>query len=178
LTFSTDKLFGACQGGLLLIDPNLTQAFRANPMLRALRIDKVGYALLGATVDLYRSGRWEEIPTLAMLAASEKTLRSRATRLRCDIERRTPGRYQIATVAAEGRAGGGSAPVSPLPSPALALSPTGGRAEDLEAFLRTAGEPPILGVLSEGRLLIHVRTLLPGDGAVLLNRLAAYGGPS
>jgi L-seryl-tRNA(Ser) seleniumtransferase len=176
LTFSTDKLFGACQGGLLLMAPHLAEAFRNNPLLRALRADKVTYALLGATLDLYRRGRTGSIPALAMLSTPEKTLRARALRLKRDLERRAPGRFDAAVLDAEGRAGGGSAPLSPLPSPALALVPEGGKAEDLEAYLRTGGEPPVLGVLGEGRLLIHLRTLLPGDSAVLLERLAGYGG--
>ncbi len=176
LTFSTDKLFGACQGGLLLVAPHLAEAFKNNPLLRALRVDKVTYALLGATLDLYRKGRITALPALAMLSIPERTLRARAHRLKRDLERRAPGRFSAEVVGAEGRAGGGSAPLSPLPSPALALAPEGGRAEDLESYLRTGGEPPVLGVLNEGRLLIHLRTLLPGDASVLLQRLAGYGG--
>lgn len=175
LTFSTDKLFGACQGGLLLVAPAMAEAFRGNPLLRALRVDKVTYALLGATLDLYRRDRTEALPALAMLSSPERTLRARAHRLKRDLERRAPGRYSAEVVDAEGRAGGGSAPLSPLPSPALALAPEGGRAEDLESYLRTGGEPPVLGVLNEGRLLIHVRTLLPGEASVLLDRLSGYG---
>ena len=96
LTFSTDKLFGACQGGLLLVAPHLAEAFRNNPLLRALRVDKVTYALLGAALDLYRRGRTGSIPALAMLATSERTLRARALKLKRDLERRAPGRFEAA----------------------------------------------------------------------------------
>ena len=123
-------------------------------------------ALIGASL----------VAALAMLSLTERALRSRARKLMRDLERLAPGRFAAEVVAAEGRAGGGSAPVSPLPSPALSLAPERGRAEDLEAYLRTEGEPPVLGVLNEGRLLSHVRTLLPGDAAALLGKLARYGG--
>jgi L-seryl-tRNA(Ser) seleniumtransferase len=176
LTFSTDKLFGACQGGLLLVRPELAEAFRSNPLLRALRVDKVRYALLGAALDAYRKGRWSELPALAALAESEKSLRLKALGLKRRIERAAPGRFSIQVVRSEGRAGGGSAPTTPLASPALALAPDSGRVERLEEFLRCGGAPPVLGVLSENRLLLHVRTLLPGDAATVVRRLAGYSG--
>ncbi|OYW01405.1 MAG: hypothetical protein B7X11_04075, partial [Acidobacteria bacterium 37-65-4] len=153
----------------------LAENFRANPLLRALRADKVTYALLGAALDAYRRGRWRELPALAMLAASGRTLRMSASRLKRAIERSAPGRFSAQVVLAEGRAGGGTAPTTSLPSPAVALAPAAGRVEALEAFLRSGGLPPVLGVLSEGRLLLHARTLLKGDAADLVKRLAAYG---
>ncbi len=173
--FSTDKLFGACQGGLLLVKPALAEAFRTNPLLRALRVDKVTYTLLGAALEAYRRGRWQALPALAMLAATPRQLTARATRLKNAIERSAPGRFRLETVRAEGRAGGGSAPLDPLPSPAVAVVPVRGRVEDLESHVRSGGDPPVLGVLSEGRLLLHVRTLLPGDARDLAVRLTAFG---
>jgi L-seryl-tRNA(Ser) seleniumtransferase len=178
LAFSTDKLFGACQGGFLLVRPDLAGAFRSNPLLRALRVDKIRYALLGAALDAYRKGRWSELPALAALAEPESSLRIKAMGLKRRIERALQGRFSMEVIRAEGRAGGGSAPTTPLPSPALGLKPASGRVEGLEEYLRTGGTPPILGVLSEGRLLIHVRTLLPGDAADLVRRLAGYSGES
>ena len=176
LTFSTDKLFGACQGGLLLLRPELAEAFRHNPLLRALRVDKVRYALLGAALDAYRKGRWSDLPALAALAEPEKSLRLKALGLKRRIERAVPGGFGIRVVRSEGRAGGGSAPTTPLASPALALAPVSDRVERLEEFLRCGGEPPILGVLSENRLLLHMRALLPGDAAVVVRRLAGFCG--
>ncbi len=175
LCFSMDKLFGSCQGGLLLIRPRLAERFRTNPLLRALRADKVTYALLGAAWDAYRRGRWREFPALAMLATPDRTLRLRASRLKRDIERAAPGRFNVRLVTAEGRAGGGTTPTTPLCSPAVSLAPAAGRVESLDAFLRSGGVPPVLGVLSEGRLLLHARTLLQGDAGDLVKRLAAFG---
>ena len=176
LCFSADKLFGSCQGGLLLVKPSLTEVFRTNPLLRALRVDKVTYALLGSALDAYRRGRWEALPALAALAATEGQLSARASRLKRRVERAAPGRFQLELVRGDGRAGGGTAPLDPLPSPCLAVVPLRGRVEDLENHLRTCGEPPVLGVLLEGRLLLHVRTLLPGDADDVTRRLADFGG--
>lgn len=174
LCFSADKLFGACQAGLLLVAPKLAPRFRSNPLLRAMRADKMAYAVLGAVLDLYRRGRWQDIPALAMLSAPPPALLSRARRLRARIERAAPGRFDVQLVRAEGRVGGGCAPLEPLPSPALAILPVSGRGEALEAHLRTGGEPPVLPVMSEGRVVLHLRTLLKGDERPLVRRLAEF----
>jgi L-seryl-tRNA(Ser) seleniumtransferase len=174
LCFSADKLFGACQAGLLLVAPELAARFRANPLLRAMRADKMAYAVLGAVLDLYRRGRWQEIPALAMLSAPSSALLSRARRLKTRIERAAPGRFRIQVIRAEGRVGGGCAPLDPLPSPALADSPVSGRGEALEAHLRAGGEPPVLPVMSEGRVVLHLRTLLKGEEGLLARRLAEF----
>ena len=176
ICFSTDKLFGACQGGLLLVEPSRLQAFRTNPLLRALRVDKVTYLLMGAAVEAYRKGRWQELPALGLLATPRGVLLRRAGRLKAALDHLAPDRFESCVVEAEGRAGGGTAPLDPLPSPALALKPSRGKAHDLEAYLRAGGEPPVVGVLAEGTLLLHVRTLLPGDIPALLDRLARFQG--
>ena len=174
LCFSADKLFGACQAGLLMVAPDLAAAFRANPLLRALRVDKVTYFLLGAMVDLYRRGRLDAVPALAMLARSAASLKASAKVLLREVQAAAPGAFELEVVQAEGRVGAGSAPLAPLPSPALAVKPGKGSVEALEAFLRTGGDPPIVSVISEGRLHVHVRTLFPGDKPLLVRRLAQF----
>jgi L-seryl-tRNA(Ser) seleniumtransferase len=174
LCFSADKLFGACQAGLLMVEPDLAAAFRANPLLRALRVDKVTYFLLGAMVDLYRRERLDAVPALAMLARSEASLKASARVLMREVQAAAPAGFELEIVQAEGRVGAGSAPLAPLPSPALALKPAKGSVEALEAFLRTGGDPPIVSVISEGRLHVHVRTLFPGDKPLLVRRLAQF----
>ncbi len=175
--FSADKLLGACQAGVLLIHPRFLQAFRRNPLLRALRADKYTYFLLAGALDLYRRGLWREIPALALLAAGPRELERRARALRRALLRAAPRRFEIEVVRAEGRVGGGAAPLYPLPSPALAIRPAEGSASALEAFLRK-GDPPVVAPLSGDRVLLHVRTLLPGDGAAITSHLARYAGPA
>ncbi len=174
LCFSADKLFGACQAGLLLVAPDRAAAFRANPLLRALRVDKVTYFLLGAVIDLYRRGQLEAVPALAMLTRSAASLRAAARVLMKDVQAAAPGVFDLEVVLAEGRVGAGSAPVTPVPSPALALKPVKGRVEDLEALLRTGGDPPVVSVISEGRLHLHLRTMFPDDRRLVVRRLAQF----
>ena len=173
LCFSADKLLGGSQAGVLMMAPRRAAAFRANPLLRALRADKLVYFLLGEILKAYGTGRHDEIPALSLLLTPEAALRRRALGLKRRVERLAPGRFDLRVVEAEGRAGGGTAPTSPLPSPALAVRPLKGSCAGLDAHLRR-GDPPVLGVVERDRLILHVRTLLPGDPALLAARLASF----
>jgi L-seryl-tRNA(Ser) seleniumtransferase len=144
--FSGDKLLGGPQAGLMVGAHEAVAVCRRHPLARALRIDKLSLAALEATLGLYRDperGR-AELPVRAMLEAPAGELQARADRLAegCGGE----------VVAGTARVGGGALPLLELPGPAVALE------EALAAPLR-AGDPPLIGRLSEGRLLLDVRTL-------------------
>jgi L-seryl-tRNA(Ser) seleniumtransferase len=111
-----------------------------------VRIDKLSLAALGATLALYRDpGRaLREIPVLRMLLEDP---RPRAERLAAA----TGGEI----VEAAAKVGGGALPLLELPGPVVALS---GRAEELAAKLRAA-DPPVIGRIQDGRLLLDPRTL-------------------
>lgn len=173
ICFSADKLLGASQAGILLVRPDLAPRFRANPLLRALRVDKVTYLLLGRAIEAYRRGGWRSLPALGAIAAPPAALSRRVRALARGVERAVPGRFHLEVTRQEGRVGGGSAPLHPLPSPALSLRPKGGSAADLDAFLR-GGDPPVVGVLHDDLVHLHARTLLSGDGAALVARIALY----
>ncbi len=172
ICFSADKLLGGCQAGIILASRDAAARIRANPLLRALRADKYTYFLLGGVLDLYRKGRLEEIPALKMLRATDDQLNRRASALRKAISRRCSGALKAELVIAKGRVGGGSAPLHDLFSPAVALSHPKLSAAAIEERLR-AGEPPVATVVSKDAVLVHVRTLLPGDDKDVLDVLEA-----
>jgi len=174
LTFSGDKLFGASQAGLLLIAPPLVKRFRSNPLLRALRLDKVSYWLLGKAVQAYRKDRWAELPALEMLAASRATLRRGAHALKRRVERAAPGRYAMEVAEGEGRVGGGTAPIYPLPSPILRIRPERGSVRDLDEYMRRQCDPAVVSVAAEDSLHLHLRTILPGQLGHVAACLATY----
>ncbi len=171
ICFSTDKLLGGCQAGIILASPGVVAAIRTNPLLRALRADKYTYFLLGGVLDLYRKGRWSEIPALGMLAAPESALKRRARALRGAIAKKCAGAFAAEVVIAEGRVGGGSAPLHGLFSPAAATSHGRLSAAEIEASLR-GGDPPIMAVVAKDKVLFHVRTLFAGDDKAIVARLA------
>src|SRR3954451_24661838 len=146
--FSGDKLLGGPQAGVLVGRAEAVAAARAHPLARALRLDKLSLAALEATLALYRDpGRARrEVPVLAMLTADEATLRARAQRLAEGVGEVVEGVAKV---------GGGALPLLELPGPVVAV---GGRPDELAARLRL-GDPPLVGRIERGRLLVDPRTL-------------------
>jgi L-seryl-tRNA(Ser) seleniumtransferase len=154
--FSGDKLLGGPQAGLLVGDADAIAACRRHPLARAVRIDKLSLAALEATLRLYRDPDHARraIPVLAMLTAAEDDLEPRARRL-ADAT----GGTVVESVA---RVGGGALPLLDLRGPAVALDPGPGGADALAAALR-AGDPPLVGRIQDGRLLLDPRTLTDAE---------------
>jgi L-seryl-tRNA(Ser) seleniumtransferase len=152
VAFSGDKLLGGPQAGLLVGVRGAIAACRTHPLARAMRIDKLSLAALEATLRLYRdpSLARRELPVLAMLDAPADVLAERARRLAAGC-----GGTVVAAVA---RVGGGALPLLELPGPAVALEPGAAGPDRLAAALR-AGDPPVVGRIEAGRVLLDVRTL-------------------
>jgi L-seryl-tRNA(Ser) seleniumtransferase len=141
--FSGDKLLGGPQSGIIVGRAQLVERLRRHPLQRALRADKLTLAALEGTLQLAIDAPGE-IPVVRMLREAPEDVRARATRLATRV-----GGQVEETVA---RAGGGSLPVTELPSFACAVE------EQLAARLREA-DPPVIAVLRDGRTLLDCRTL-------------------
>jgi L-seryl-tRNA(Ser) seleniumtransferase len=144
--FSGDKLLGGPQAGIVVGRADLVEKLRRHPLQRALRADKLTLAALEGTLALYLDPERAagEIPVLRMLAEPLEAVRGRAERLA-----EVAGGEVEQTV---GRVGGGALPLAELPSFACAIE------EELATPLRE-GDPPIVGILRDGRLLLDCRTL-------------------
>jgi len=145
--FSGDKLLGGPQAGIVVGRADLIESLRRHPLQRALRADKLTLAALEGTLTLALDSP-DEIPVLRMLRAPAEQVRSRAERLAALVD----GEVEE-TIA---RAGGGALPLSELPSFACAVE------EELAAPLRL-GDPPIIGIVRDGRLLLDCRTLTDAE---------------
>lgn len=169
VAFSGDKLLGGPQAGIVLGDAALVEALRRNPLCRALRVDKGTLAALEATLRLYRdpARAVAEIPALAALARTPEELDARARRLAGAL--RAAG-VDVEVVESRSVPGGGTYPGVELPSRALALAGDGTDAGAVAAALRD-GEPPVVGRVEEGRLLLDLRTVAPEEDATLLARI-------
>ena len=144
--FSGDKLLGGPQAGIVAGRADLVERLRRHPLHRALRIDKLSLAALEGTLLLYLEPdrARAEVPVLRMLHEPPEGVRARAERLAAAV-----GGEVEETVA---RVGGGALPLAELPSFACAVE------ESLTAALR-AHEPPVIGIVRDGRLLLDCRTL-------------------
>ena len=163
--FSGDKLLGGPQAGILVGKEEAVRRLKTDPLARALRLDKLSLAALEATLLDWRDG--VSVPTRAMLETRPRDLRQKAERLAALLTPFCP----CEAVETAGEAGGGTLPGEKLPSWAVALDP----AEELEVFLR-GWSTPILGRIHKGKLLLDVRTLLPGEEDIIRDALAAWKG--
>ena len=141
--FSGDKLLGGPQAGIVLGRAELIERLRRHPLQRAVRIDKLSLAALEGTLLLHLEAP-ERIPVLRTLAQKRDAVRERAERLAAA----TGGEVEETV----GRVGGGALPLAELPSFACGLE------ESLAVALR-GGEPPVVGVVRDGRLLLDCLTL-------------------
>jgi L-seryl-tRNA(Ser) seleniumtransferase len=159
VTFSGDKLLGGPQAGIILGKKELIDGIKANPLNRALRIDKLTLAALESTLIAYLSegGAIQDIPTLRMLTIPLEELRKRARRLERLLKGGTKG-ASIEMIMENSQVGGGSLPLQNLPTWAVAVKPHKARVELLEAELRNQ-EPPIIARISDDQLILDLRTI-------------------
>jgi len=163
VTFSGDKLLGGPQAGLIVGSREAVGRIRKFPMKRALRLSKLPFAALEATLRLYlRPERLvQDLPTLRLLTRNQAHIAELAQRLLPDVAAAVAPRFTVEAVTLQSQIGSGSLPVERLPSAGLALTAVDGRGRTLEA-LATAlrGLPlPVIGRIHEDRLLLDLRCL-------------------
>ena len=153
-TFSGDKLLGGPQAGIIVGRADLVAAIKNNPMRRAMRLGKLSLAALEAVLRLYRDPDRlaERLPALRILTRPVEEIEAQAHRLAPAIE-------GAEVVTALSQIGSGSLPVERLESRALALSAPGGKALEERAAAFRQLPIPVIGRISEGRLLFDLRTL-------------------
>jgi L-seryl-tRNA(Ser) seleniumtransferase len=163
VTFSGDKLLGGPQAGVIVGRANLVARLRNNPLLRAVRIDKMTLAALGATLALYRDPTLrEDIPVYRMLSMSLDELRRRAVAYVSAIP-------QAVAIDSDAYVGAGALPQTRIASIAVAV--TTPKPDLLAATLR-GGSPPIVPRVDEECVLLDLRTIAPDDDNVVIARLA------
>jgi len=178
VTFSCDKLLGGPQAGLVVGREDLVVRLRRDPLARVCRLDRLLVAGLRETLGAYvRGAAFREVPTLRMLAAAPEEIGRRAARVRREVARRSGQGRRLAIVDGVSRTGGGSSPTGERPTRLLAVDPPEGDAAALERRLR-AGDPPVIGRIQDGRLLLDLRTVLPAQQDRLTERLVEALGPS
>ena len=170
VTYSGDKLLGGPQAGLLSGRRELVAQIRSNPLFRALRVDKLTYAALEATLLAYLRQDHDAIPTLRMLRIPLEALDRRIQAVQQKLEMEPVG-FSLEIVDGRSLVGGGAAPAATLPTRLLAISREGLSADELAAKLRS-GEPPVIARVEEGRVLLDFRTVFPEQDGPLARALA------
>lgn len=164
--FSGDKLLGGPQAGVILGNQECIERIDRDPMMRAVRVDKLMLAALEATLRLHRDPDLarHRIPVYQLLTQSETELRRRARSLHRRLRKALP-ESACRVVATDSYVGGGSAPTQTLPSFAVALQPPGS-VQDFARRLRL-GRPAVFPRIEKDRVLFDLRTVRPGEESEL-----------
>ena len=162
--FSGDKLLGGPQAGIIAGSTALLGAIRKHPLMRALRVDKLTYAALEATLQEYAAGRAAEtVPVARMIAMTTESIAARAAH----VIGRLPRDLAAEIVDGHSTIGGGSAPGSALPTRLIALVHQRMPTEEFERRLRQ-GDPPVIARVEHGRVLLDLRTIPPEQDETLI----------
>ncbi len=163
VAFSGDKLLGGPQAGIIVGSRALVARLRSNPLVRALRVDKVTLALLAQTLHLHRSAQTRTaIPFYRMLAATTDELRERAR----SYLLAHPG---ASAVACESTVGGGTLPHARVPSIAVALATP---FPDALAEALRRERVPIVARVTDGAVLLDLRTIAPSEDHLVVAAIA------
>jgi L-seryl-tRNA(Ser) seleniumtransferase len=158
--FSGDKLLGGPQAGCLVGGAAILARCRANPLARAARADKMTFAALEATLELYRDPvvALREVPVLRMLTLSSDELARRAEALATAISSLLPASPRPRLTEGSSVTGGGSFPAATLPTTLVVLDP-GPRGADSLALALRLGDPPVVARVTDGCVVLDPRTL-------------------
>jgi L-seryl-tRNA(Ser) seleniumtransferase len=166
VTFSGDKLLGGPQSGIIAGRRGLIDTLRRHPLMRALRVDKLTYAALEATLTEYTHNRAATtVPVQRMLALSPTTLAERARTLAAKLTTASAA-LRADVIPGESAIGGGSAPGLRLPTSLVAIDVAGLSPDALLTKLRTT-TPPIIARIDADRVVLDLRTVPPDQDEAL-----------
>jgi L-seryl-tRNA(Ser) seleniumtransferase len=171
VSYSGDKLLGGPQAGILSGRSDLIARMRANSLFRALRVDKLTYAALEATLLAYVRRDYAGVPALRMMHLSRDEIGKRAEAV---AGKTRSSKMLVEVVDGESVIGGGAAPSAVLPTRLLAVCYEGLSADELSARLRTS-DPPIIARVEEGRVLLDLRTVFPEQDQSVIAALQDLG---
>ena len=159
VTFSGDKLIGGPQAGIVLGTKTAVDRLRRHPLTRALRVDAMTDAALGATLEAFAGGEAREIPFWQMATLDESDLTPRVEALAARIGGTVFG--------GESLIGAGSLPGVTIPTPQIALE---GQDHLHGKLLATA--QPILSRRQGSDLVLDIRAVVPEDDDLIADMVA------
>ena len=175
VSFSGDKLLGACQAGLIVGRSKIVSRLRKHPLYRALRADKLSLAVLEKTLAAHLRGQaTEEVPVLRMLALTKSQIEERAKSfLETYREQSSRGCLTLEIQDGKSAIGGGAGPNTHPPTVLIAISHADCSAGEIEQALRMFN-PPIIARIADDKVLIDLRTVTPREESEILAALSNF----
>ena len=169
VTFSGDKLLGGPQAGIIVGKANWIHQIRKNPLMRALRIDKLTIAALSSTLQAYQNHDTlsEHFPMIQRYTRSIDELQVAAEHIADRLQVIFEGIVTVETSETQSEIGSGSLPVETLPSIAVVLKPQTVSAETLSEHFRHSNTP-VIGRIETDQLWFDVRTLYEEEQELLI----------
>ncbi len=161
--FSGDKLLGGPQAGIIAGRAEAISQIARHPLMRALRVDKLTYAALEATLEAHAIGRRGDVPVIRMLGLSVAEIGSRADALAASL---AANGWRTRVIDGLSTIGGGSAPGAELRTRLVQLERDGLSADEIEERLRGL-EPPVIARIQDDRVVLDLRTVLPEQDQLL-----------
>jgi L-seryl-tRNA(Ser) seleniumtransferase len=146
---------------------------RKNPLARAVRVGKLTFAALEATLTLFldEETALREVPTLRMLQRTADDLAAQAKRIADAIKKKASGAH-AELIDGFSQMGSGSLPTENIPTTLVAVTHPELSADEIASRLRH-GSPPVFARIQHDRVLLDPRTLQDGDEAPLVEALAS-----
>ncbi len=178
VTFSGDKLLGGPQGGVVVGKAKLIEIIAKNPLMRAVRIDKLTLSAFESVLMCYldEDNARIQIPTLNMLLQDTRQIKARAKRIaiqiRKEIDTSNDDIARLAVVKDASQAGGGALPEIKFETWSITIKPVKLSVNKLEERLRH-GDPPVITRIKEDALIIDARTVRDKEIKLLAKALKA-----
>lgn len=175
VTFSGDKLLGGPQAGIIVGKKKYIERLKKNPLMRALRVDKITLAALEATLIEYlnKEKAIKEIPTINMISLSKAELKEKAEKL-LKLLKTMDKDYEFFLEEDYSFVGGGSMPGEEIDSYVIKIESNSLKAHEIEKMLR-GYKTPIITRVNKGKVILDVRTIREFDYEIIFNGLKEIG---
>lgn len=164
VSFSGDKLLGGPQAGIIVGKKEYIDQIKANPLNRAIRIDKMTLAALESTLRLYSDSEvaMREVPTLRMITMKSEELKKAAGKLKNIIKKNIKSEINLSVFQSQSRVGGGAFPEQDLPTYLVGIGSKQMNCEELKNRLLST-DPPLIGRIENDLFCLDPRTVDPDE---------------
>lgn len=171
VSFSGDKLLGGPQAGIIVGKKKYIDKMKKNPLTRAFRIDKFTATILEMIFHEYLNEEEaiKNIPALSLITKDIKEIEENANKLYGKLnDIKDVAHVEIKDTLSQ--IGGGSLPAERIKSKCVTIIPKNISTASLEEKLRF-GENPVVGRISEDKLILDMRTVLEDDIEILSQKI-------